>query len=57
MTLYRLFYAERGNPDNSGEGLPLANAKEANDICRWHNKAYPAFKHWVEKENVIYEQE
>lgn len=56
-TVYRLLWAERGNPDNSGEGLPMADAKKANEICRWHNQNYPMYRHYVEKGVFTFEHD
>jgi len=49
MTLYRMYYKSRQNPDISGEGHPVATSKEAHEICEWHNKHFPDMKHTWER--------
>ncbi len=56
-TVYRLLWVERGNPENTGEGLPVADAKEANEIVRKHNINYPRFRHWAERAQFQFHSE
>lgn len=52
MTIYRIFWREKGNPDNCGEGNPVTSPKQAQWICDEHNKSFPRFRHWTEKVEV-----
>lgn len=43
--MYKMIWFERGNPDNRGEGLPIEDAKQAEQVVRWHNWACPRYGH------------
>jgi hypothetical protein len=58
MTIYRMFYRHRGNPDIQGEALPVQSPKEAHDKCLEANRLFPDYQHWYKKnDNFTFEVE
>ena len=54
---YTMHWREREKPDNRGVGMPIADGKEAAQVCREHNALYPRFTHWAEREQPTPTQE
>lgn len=52
MVICRMYWRERGNPDNEGEALALSSTKEAQKAVDDGNALFPGFKHWFEKHEV-----
>ena len=52
----KMIWFERANPDNRGEGLAIDDPEEAEDICRYHNWAYPKYRHKTTEETNTTEQ-
>lgn len=46
--MIQLYWRERGNPDNNGEGISLRREDKAYKICKLNNELFPKFEHWYE---------
>ena len=49
--VYRMYWKERGNPDNAGEANPVGKEDTAHRICSIHDQLYPKFEHYFQREN------
>lgn len=49
-TIYRVYWEERGNTENSGEANPASKEDSAHRICRIHDEIYPRYRHYFKKQ-------
>ena len=55
--MYRMYWKNKKNPDEQGEGRAVGKEDSAFKLCKKHNELFPNYHHWYELEDKQQKQE